>query len=503
MSSYGNNWQSFDDEEEEEIEFEENEPGEFQFSEKDTVIFAIDASPKMQELDEDGISHFNGALRCAVRFLQGKIVQSETDFMGLVFFGTEKHRNQMNFEHIQTYYELDVPDVDRILGLEKLEKSKSQFEKEIGSSDDYSLAEVLWTCSNLFSAGSPKNSTKRIFLITHNDNPNVDNANLQRNARVRAQDLSDLGISIELFPVEVDMNKPFDFQAFYKDLPAVTGGGEEENLEVPSASRKYEEMQKKILRKEVKKRTAFRVPFKLADGVEIGVKGYNLFVEQKKGNFTRLLAKTNAEVRTVSSWSTAQLLLPTDIKLYWTYGGAKAIFTKEEVNEIKYFGDPGLVLLGFKDRHALKFKHNIKHSSFIYPDEGAYAGGTSLFANLLDRLERRGKIAICRLIARKNSAPRLVALVPQKGTINRNGDETPYGFHVIFLPYADDNRHIPAAPVEPGSVPEAHQDVGQALVAAINIKNFDVSNYDNPVLQKHYANLQALALKKDFADEVE
>lgn len=151
---------------------------------------------------------------------------------------------------------------------------------------------------------------------------------------------------------------------------------------------------------------------------------------------------------------------------------------------------PGLILLGFKDQSAVKFKHNIKHAAFVTPDESVgivllgihilysshkwpcvpqeFTGSSSVFAHLLDRLHARDKIAICRFVPRRNAAPRIVALLPevrscenaewvgrnwpimqrvalQKGQIDKDGDEVPYGFHVIYMPFADDIRHIPSS----------------------------------------------------------
>ena len=45
------------------------------------------------------------------------------------------------------------------------------------------------------------------------------------------------------------------------------------------------------------------------------------------------------------------------------------MFTPEELATIKNFGEPGLVLFGFKDKKSLGITHNIKHSSFILPNE--------------------------------------------------------------------------------------------------------------------------------------
>ncbi|KAI8825632.1 SPOC like C-terminal domain-containing protein [Fimicolochytrium jonesii] len=498
MSSSFSNWQSFEDEEDEDEEetLEKQDTG----AQKDNVIFAVDCTRPMHEPDENGVSHFQGALICAAKFLQNKIIQAESDRLGIVFFGTEESQNEQGFEHIYVQYDLDTPDVDRILELEKIQKGGA---KSLGSNDDYSLAEVFWTCSNMFSAKGDKNSIKRIFLITSNDDPHRGNSVLQRNARVRAQDLQDIGITITLFPVERDEKHPFNYEAFYQDLPGISGNEEDEYAAPVAASRGYEELQKKIRRREVKKRTAYRIPFHLSEGVSIGIKGYNLVMEAKKGNYTYLERKTNVEARTETSWqcsATQEFLLPADMKSSWVYGGEHIVFTKDEVATIKYMFEPGLVLLGFKDRAALKDKYNIRPATFIQPDEGEYTGSSSVFAHLLHRLAARNKIAIGRLTARRNTGPRIVALLPEVGYIKRNGDEVPSGFHVIYMPFNDDIRHVPRSNAR---VETENRKLVVPILERLKIGNFKTSDYENPVLQKHYANLQALALMKDYAEEID
>jgi ATP-dependent DNA helicase 2 subunit 1 len=61
--------------------------------------------------------------------------------------------------------------------------------------------------------------------------------------------------------------------------------------------------------------------------------------------------------------------MPTDIKFYQPFGGEKVVFEKEEVTEMKKFGEPGLALMGFKPRSRVKKHCYIKPSNFIYPDE--------------------------------------------------------------------------------------------------------------------------------------
>ena len=47
---------------------------------------------------------------------------------------------------------------------------------------------------------------------------------------------------------------------------------------------------------------------------------------------------------------------------------------KDEVDEIKKFDDPGLVLIGFKPMSKLKTHHHIRPAVFIYPEEEQISG---------------------------------------------------------------------------------------------------------------------------------
>ena len=58
-----------------------------------------------------------------------------------------------------------------------------------------------------------------------------------------------------------------------------------------------------------------------------------------------------------------------DIKKGFKYGGEQVVFTKAEVDQMKHFDDPGLVLMGFKPEDRLKRQYNVKDGSIIYPDE--------------------------------------------------------------------------------------------------------------------------------------
>ena len=61
--------------------------------------------------------------------------------------------------------------------------------------------------------------------------------------------------------------------------------------------------------------------------------------------------------------------MPQDMKKSQTYGGQQLCFEQEEVKEMKTFEDPGIRLLGFKPRSAIKRYFHVKPASFLYPDE--------------------------------------------------------------------------------------------------------------------------------------
>lgn len=103
-----------------------------------------------------------------------------------------------------------------------------------------------------------------------------------------------------------------------------------------------------------------------------------------------------------------------DIGYYVPLADKKVEFTKEEMNRIKDFGEPGLVLIGFKPKHRLKIYHNIKAPYFIYPDDERVTNSSKFFDGLIESMIKTKKVAIARFIPRNLSKVRFVALVPQK-----------------------------------------------------------------------------------------
>ena len=54
----------------------------------------------------------------------------------------------------------------------------------------------------------------------------------------------------------------------------------------------------------------------------------------------------------------------------------------------------------------------------------------------------KGKYILCEIVPRVNTPPRLVALCPQFEEADNKIQTLPPGFHVFYLPFADDIRQI-------------------------------------------------------------
>jgi ATP-dependent DNA helicase 2 subunit 1 len=80
-------WDNIFDEEDEEHKAEEEAQEAF-LSNKDCIIFLIDAQKPMFERNDKGEIPFHNAIKCAIATLTDKIISSDSDLMGICFYGT-------------------------------------------------------------------------------------------------------------------------------------------------------------------------------------------------------------------------------------------------------------------------------------------------------------------------------------------------------------------------------------------------------------------------------
>lgn len=485
----------------EEEEGEEEEEGleagrEYGYSGRDSLIFLVDASRAMFESQgADELTPFDMSIQCIQSVYTNKIISSDQDLLAVVFFGTKKDKNSVNFKNIYVLQELDTPGAQRVVALDEFkgQQGQTRFQDQIGYGCDYSLSEVLWVCANLFSDVQVKMSHKRIMLFTNEDDPHGSDSAKASRARTKAGDLRDTGIFLDL----MHLRKPggFDISLFYRDVISVV---EDEDLGVHfEESSKLEDLLRKVLAKETRKRALCRLKLKFNKDIALTVGIYNTVQKAVKPSPVRLYRETNEPVKTKTrrfNVNTGSLLLPSDTKRSQTFGKRQIVLEKEETEELKRFDEPGLILMGFKPLVMLKKHHYLRPSLFVYPEESLVNGSTTLFNALLTKCLEKDVVAVCRYTPRQNIPPYFVALIPQEEKLDdQKVQVTPPGFQLVFLPYADDKRKVPFT--EKVTANPEQIDKMKAIVQKLRFK-YRSDSFENPVLQQHFRNLEALALNK-------
>ncbi|XP_057215147.1 X-ray repair cross-complementing protein 6 [Triplophysa rosa] len=492
MADWKEYYQNEDDEAEQD---EEESGGEYKVSGRDSLVFLVDASKEMFTKGENGeSSNFDMTMQCVRSVYTSKIISSDKDLVALVFYGTKESKNPKNsFKHVYVYHDLDSPGAQCVQDVDKLRGEKgAELAAEIMGSGQTSLGEALWCCSNLYSDIKLRLSHKRLMIFTCRDDPHGGDSAKDRQARTKAADLKETGVVIDL--MHLTKRDGFDVSLFFCDIVSAPEDESELGLQ-HEPSGKLEDLQKRVRAKELKKRAQSRLKLSLGGGVDLAVGVYVLARTATKPSAVRLYRESNEPVRTKTRLfhtHNGSLLLPSDTKRAQVYGKKQIVLEKNEVDEIKKFDDPGLVLLGFKPMDRLKLHHHIRPALFIYPEEEQISGSSCLFTALLLKCSEKNVFALCRYIPRRNTPPRFVALVPQREELDQSQTQaTPPGFHVIFLPFADDIRTLDVHECPTASDEQVNK--MKEIVHKLRFK-YRSDAFENPVLQQHYRNLEALAL---------
>lgn len=493
-----------DDEGEEDREEGEQSGGDYKITGRDSLVFLVDASKEMFVKGEDGApSNFDMTMQVVRSVYSSKIISSHRDLVALVFYGTEESKNPNNtFKHVYVYHDLDEPGAKRIQDVDALRGERgAKLAAETMGNGETSLGDALWCCANLYSDIKLRLSHKRLMIFTCRDDPHAGESVKNRQSRTKASDLKETGVIIDL----MHLMKPggFDVSLFFRDVVSPPEDESELGMQQEPCN-KLDDLQKRVRAKEMKKRAMARLNLCLGEGLNVAVGLYAPAVMARKPAPIKLYRETNEQVRSktrVFHTQTGSLLLPSEIKKAQVYGKKQIVMEKDEADSIKKFDDPGLLLIGFKPMEKLKLHHHIKPAVFLYPEEGEVKGSSCLFSALLQKCSEKGVFALCRCIARRNYPPRFVALVPQKEEVDEGKAQIiPPGFNVIHLPYADDLRTL-----DPPRYPSASQeqvDKMKEIAAKLRFK-YKSDAFENPVIQTHYRNLEALALDMVDPEEVE
>lgn len=168
------------------------------------------------------------ALKCAYHLMQQRIISNPRDMIGVLLYGTksskfyeedEDGRGSLPYPHCYLFTDLDVPAASDVKSLRALVEEEEENKGEaaeilVPSEEPVSMANVLFCANQIFTTKAPNFSSRRLFIVTDNDNPHAKDKALRYAATVRAKDLYDLGVTIELFPIS-EPDRDFDTSKFY------------------------------------------------------------------------------------------------------------------------------------------------------------------------------------------------------------------------------------------------------------------------------------------------
>ncbi|KAK2711712.1 hypothetical protein QYM36_012730 [Artemia franciscana] len=488
---------------------------------KNATIYLIDGSSSMfveKPLPEESDSAFDVALKCSLKSLKSMIFGSPRDLFSVIIYGLSPERTptmgkMSQYEGVHILTELSRPDLAAISGIENLLRDSLPKGIKVSSKDSSNssskLAEGFWLCSKLLdSAGKNVNST--VLLFTADSEPQMTREE-RKQAELRASDLMDAGTRIEV----VGLSQQFDFLPFYKDLVVLPGEEESENLwKPPTVKGKLDTLLNQVVTLSRSRRPRAKINFQIGENFQIAVGIYALVRGAYLPKKVKLDRRTNEVLETVTTKYTmgenleditAEELGRSDIIKYQEFGGARIRLRVDEHRHLRRLGDPGLFLLGFKPKDMIKRHWFHRPCDFIYPEENIVKGSRSFFVALLERLQVQNKVAICRMIANSNSVPSLVALIPQEEVIDESGSQdVPPGFHVFYLPFADDVRDLNIEELtgdNPAKASDEEVIVAKKIIRKLEQKGgYKPELFQNPVLRKMWINIESMALDKDPED---
>lgn len=261
--------------------------------------------------------------------------------------------------------------------------------------------------------------------------------------------------------------------------------------------------------KQTPKRALFsNLPFEIAPGLRISVKGYNILHRQTPARTCYIWLE--GEKPQIAAGETTRLAEDStrtvekgEMKKAYKFGGEYVYFTPEEQKSLRDFGSPVIRIIGFKPRKLLPMWASVKKSTFIFPSEEDYIGSTRVFTALWQKLIKDDKVGIAWCVVRNNAQPMLAAIIPSR---ERSDDESgtsylPAGLWIYPLPFADDLREIKS----PGEVTQSSDELKtqmRTIVQQLQLPKamYNPMKYPNPSLQRHYKILKALALEEEVPE---
>ncbi|DBA04493.1 TPA: hypothetical protein N0F65_011041 [Lagenidium giganteum] len=279
----------------------------------------------------------------------------------------------------------------------------------------------------------------------------------------------------------------------------------EVNGEVQSASRRMQ-----LLSQGMKKTVALVTKFRgnLEVGSDFGIPIFcylktkvatlpTLAKESQTSYEKETMGKVKMDRRYTNPQNPDEDVAPEEQVKAYRYGMEKVPFSSADVASAKFETEKSLKVLGFLDQHQLSHAKFIANTDIMIAEPGNLRAAQALCA-LVKAMAKMEQVAIARFVPRKNSAPRIVALIPHTPSKDTNY----YCLWSQQLPYVEDVRNYEFAPLRTAKfTPNAkQQELADKLVDSLSVREDradDVGMCFNPVLRRFFHAVEKRASDPD------
>lgn len=178
--------------------------------------------PPSDSKKADTDSPTTAALKCAYMIMQQRIISSPKDMMGVMLHGTEETKFQDQsgldtsvYPHCYLLTDLNVPSAEDVKALKGIAEDEEEARRIlVPTEESLDMNNLLFCANQIFTTKAPNFGSRRLFIITDKDDPHSGDKSQRSLAAVRAKDLYDIGVVIELFPISTPKHE-FDRSKFY------------------------------------------------------------------------------------------------------------------------------------------------------------------------------------------------------------------------------------------------------------------------------------------------
>ncbi|XP_050544434.1 X-ray repair cross-complementing protein 5 isoform X2 [Daktulosphaira vitifoliae] len=448
---------------------------------KDHILFLIDASKPMFQKYCDKKNFFTLCIESCKATVLDTIKKCKNDKIGLILFGTS-NINKTYPKFLNVLFEIKKPNVEFIKMLDEL---LTVDETKFGQSSICPIADAIWYGSFLITKFKEKQCHSSIIFMTCCDKPQINN---KKTLYKRLNDIIKNKIEFKFIP----LGAKFSITNFYKDLfydfnvISKPSNGFINTNDIVSTVNNLNR----------KQRSVNTLKFNIDNSTFFTVSLYNFYSEQKIQPIVKLDKCTNEIVESLRQAfhaETDEVIPKSNLAKVCNISNKNIFFQNEEFLIINDMMEPSIRLLGFKSTENFHVYYHYKSGSFIQPNEKV-EGSYTIFNCLLECCLKMNKIAICFIKVRNGGLINLAALVPQPHIQDDQGNQIePPGFHIMYLPYAECLRDVPAdSKVSNCQLNDYHIQIASQIIDNMPIKD-NPTMISNPKIDFHWAMLEAIA----------